>query len=52
MAKHKADILCHSAEVAVMVQGVVVLVPGTHQTTRSNRTVENEFVVDILWDAI
>ena len=35
-----------------MVQGVVVFVPGTHQTTRSNRTVENEFVVDILWDAI
>ena len=39
-------------EVAVMVQGIVVFVPGTHQTTRSNRTVENEFVVDILWDAI
>ena len=29
-------------EAAVMVQGVVVFVPGTYRTTRSNSTVESE----------
>ena len=37
---------------AVMVQGLVVFVPGTYRSTRSNRTVESEFVVEVLWDAI